>query len=302
MNGMQKSPAGAAACEQNEDTVTDAVVASFAGGDARLQEILHSLVRHLHAFAREVRLGEGELHAGLRFLTEVGQRCDSRRQEFILLSDVLGLSVLVDALAHRRPAPATVSTVLGPFHVPDAPARAAGDWIAHGPERADGEPVLVHGRVRSIDGTPLAGATVDVWQASPAGLYDVQDAAQPAGNLRGVFRTDANGAYRFRTVMPAAYPIPDDGPVGRLLEATGRHPMRPAHIHFLVHAEGHAPLVTHVFPEGGSYLDSDAVFAVKESLVVPFRRNEDPQAAVQAGLACPFRELEFDIVMAPAGA
>lgn len=286
----------------NEETITNAVIASFgAAADHRLRATLHSLVRHLHAFAREVELTEEELHAGIGFLTAVGQRCDASRQEFILLSDVLGLSVLVDAIANRRPPPATASTVLGPFHVPGAPDRELGEWIAQGPERLNGEPTLVRGRVASIDGSPLRGTVVDVWQASPAGLYDVQDPAQESGNLRGVFRTDDDGGYRFRTVAPAAYPIPDDGPVGQLLNATGRHPMRPAHIHFLVRAQGHAPLVTHIFPQGGAYLDSDAVFGVKDSLVLPFRQIDDPDAAARAGLPCPFHEVVFDIVLAPIG-
>ena len=247
--------------------LTDDVLKAFgATPDPRLRELIAALVRHLHAFAVQTRLTPEEWMAGLQFLTATGQKCDARRQEFVLLSDVLGLSSLVDVI--NAAGGATESTVLGPFYVAGAPARAMGDHIGR-PE--DGSPTLVRGRVTDVAGQPLDGATVDVWQSNDSGLYDTQDPSQPPFNLRGVFVTGPDGRFEFRTARPASYPIPSDGPVGDLLRATGRSRWRAAHIHAIISAPGCRPVTTHIFDAENPYLDSDAVFGVKDSLVRPFR-------------------------------
>ena len=287
----------------SEDGLTRAVVASFDGAaDTRTREVLQALVRHTHAFVREVGLTQDEWLAGIRFLTEAGHVTDERRQEFVLLSDVLGVSMLVDAVAHRDgPAAATESTVMGPFHTAEVPDVPHGATIATGPEVDRGQPCVVRGRVLSTDGTPLGGAEVDVWQADDVGFYDVQpEADMPDVNLRGVLRTDPDGAFWFRTVRPRWYPIPADGPVGRLLRTTGRHPNRPAHIHFWLRAEGHRDVVTHLFDDSDPWLGSDAVFGVKDELVVPFVEHDDPLRAAELGVANPFVEVVHDFVLAPA--
>jgi catechol 1,2-dioxygenase len=234
--------------------------------DPRLREILTALVSHLHAFATETKLTQQEWMAGLEFLTATGQKCDDERQEFILLSDVLGLSSLVDLVNGADDA--TESTVLGPFYVPGAPRRAMGEPIGR-PE--DGEPALVRGHVTDPEGKPLAGATLDVWQCSGNGLYDTQDPSQPPFNLRGVFITGPDGWYDFRTARPVSYPVPTDGPVGDLLRGSARHGWRAAHIHAIVSAPGRRTVTTHVFDAENPYLDSDTVFGVKDSLVKPFQ-------------------------------
>jgi len=247
--------------------LTDDVAKAFgATPDPRLRELITALVRHLHAFAAETRLTPAEWMAGLQFLTATGQKCDARRQEFVLLSDVLGLSSLVDVI--NAAGGATESTVLGPFYVAGAPARAMGEHIGR-PE--DGSPTLVRGRVTDTAGRPLDGATLDVWQSNDSGLYDTQDPSQPPFNLRGVFVTGPDGRFEFRTARPDSYPIPTDGPVGDLLRATGRSRWRAAHIHAIVSAPGCRPVTTHIFDAENPYLDSDAVFGVKDSLVRPFR-------------------------------
>ena len=245
--------------------------------DARLREVLQAAVRHLHGFAREVGLSPAEWAAGIQFLTAVGHMSDDQRQEVILLSDTLGLSSLVETIAHPTDA-ATEATVLGPFYVPGAPWRASGDSIAV----ADpgGTPTLVRGRVRGGSG-PLAGAVLDVWQCASNGLYDVQDPGQPQGNMRGRFRTDDDGSFLFRTSRPVSYTIPDDGPVGVLLRASGRHPWRAAHIHVIVSADGHEPVTTHLFDAADSYLDSDAVFGVRASLIKEFVMQPDGGTLVE---------------------
>ncbi|MFF8938150.1 intradiol ring-cleavage dioxygenase [Streptomyces paradoxus] len=276
--------------------VTEQALDSLRGtADPRLGELLTGLVRHLHDFARETRLTQEEWERAITFLTATGQACTDTRQEFILLSDVLGLSMLVETLNGDRAAGATESTVLGPFHMTDSPVRALGDDIDL---VGGGERCVVSGRVRSADGTPLPGAVVDVWQADDKGYYDVQQpGVQPAGNGRGLFTADAEGRFWFRTCVPAAYPIPTDGPVGVLLRATGRHPYRPAHIHFIAEAEGHTPVTTHIFVAGGDYLDSDAVFAVKQSLVQDFTETDDSALAREFGVTNPFRHARFDLVL-----
>ncbi|HET6952227.1 MAG TPA: dioxygenase [Acidimicrobiales bacterium] len=246
-----------------------AVQATFSGaGDPRLADVMRSLVAHLHAFVVDVGLTRDEWFAGIDFLTRVGHMCDGQRQEFILLSDTLGVSMLVEMLAQGGVPGTTEPTVFGPFHVEGAPERALGASIVEPGGDLPGEPLTVAGTVRSLDGTPLGGARLDVWQTAPNGLYDVQDERQPAMNLRGVFTAAADGGYHFRTLRPVAYPIPGDGPVGEMLRATGRHNWRPAHIHFVVSAPGHKPVITHVFDRASAYLDSDAVFGVRDSLVV----------------------------------
>ncbi|OUD03381.1 intradiol ring-cleavage dioxygenase [Streptomyces swartbergensis] len=276
--------------------VTEQALASLRGtADPRLRELLTGLVRHLHDFARETRLTQEEWERAIAFLTATGQACTDTRQEFILLSDVLGLSMLVETVNGHRAPGATESTVLGPFHMTESPVRALGDDIDM---VGGGEPCVVSGRVLSEDGTPLPGAVVDVWQADDQGYYDVQQpGVQPAGNGRGLFTADTEGRFWFRTCVPAPYPIPTDGPVGGLLRATGRHPYRPAHIHFIATAEGHTPVTTHIFVAGGDYLDSDAVFAVKESLVQDFAESDDPSLAREFGVANPFRHARFDLVL-----
>ncbi len=264
----------------------------------RLREILGSLVDHLHAFAEDVKLSNDELAIGIDFLTRTGQQCDHTRQEFVLLSDILGLSMLVDSIDNDRGNEATESTVLGPFHMVQSPERQLGDSIALA---AGGEPTLVTGQVLSVDGDVVPGAVVDVWQADHNGFYDVQiPESVPERNLRGLFICDEHGGFAFRTIMPAPYPIPQDGPVGELLRATARHGNRPAHIHFIVGAEGHASLTTHIFVAGSPYLDSDAVFGVKDSLVVDFPENRDSTLAAQYGMPTPFRHAHIDIRLAKA--
>ncbi|TVT60936.1 6-chlorohydroxyquinol-1,2-dioxygenase [Amycolatopsis rhizosphaerae] len=263
--------------------------------DPRLKQVMTSLVTHLHAFIKDIEPTEAEWQQAIDFLTATGHRCDDTRQEFVLLSDVLGVSMLVDAINNRKSAEATDTTVLGPFHLVESPPRELGADISLD---RNGDPCVFAGQVRSSDGTPLAGARVDVWQANGAGYYDVQQpGVQPERNLRGLFVTDEHGRFRLRTVVPRHYPIPDDGPVGRLLDATQRHPNRPAHIHVIAEAGGHAPLTTHVFVEGSPYLDSDTVFGVKESLIRPVTLVDDPARAEHYGTANPFRLIEFDIVL-----
>ncbi|MGF0175586.1 intradiol ring-cleavage dioxygenase [Streptomyces sp. NPDC002285] len=278
------------------DTVTDEVVASLQGtDDPRLRELLTGLIRHLHAFARESRLTQEEWERAVGFLTATGQACTQTRQEFIMLSDVLGLSMLVETINDRHGPGATESTVLGPFHMTESPVRALGaniDLVG------GGEPCVVSGRVLSRDGGPLPGAVVDVWQADGNGFYDVQQPdVQPPGNGRGLFTADGEGRFRFRTCVPSPYPIPTDGPVGALLRATGRHPYRPAHIHFIAAADGHTPVTTHIFVAGSDYLDSDAVFAVKPGLVNDFAPVDDPSAAREFGMPNPFRHARVDLVL-----
>ena len=252
-----------------EETSAETVNARMSeDADARVRRVMGALVRHLHAFAKEVELTEAEWETAIAFLTETGQICSRERQEFILLSDVLGFSMLVDAINNRRPSGATENTVFGPFHVADAPIRQMGETISLD---GKGESCLFHGRVLDQDGMPIAGATVDVWSDNAEGYYDVQQPdLQPRWNNRGRFITGEDGAYRFVGIKPVSYPIPDDGPVGRLLAALGRHPYRPAHMHFLVTAPGYQRIVTHTFVGDDRYLTDDAVFGVKSTLVAPF--------------------------------
>ena len=254
-----------------------------------------SLVSHLHAFIKEVELTEAEWFEGIRFLTDTGHMCDDKRQEFILLSDTLGMSMVVDLITHRRRGGATESTVFGPFHREGAPALPLGGNIA---PRDAGMPTFVEGCVRDVGGHPIEGALLDVWQTDSAGLYDSQTATPGDLHMRGMFRTNADGCYLIRTVRPVHYQIPSDGPVGRLLRATGRHPWRPAHIHFVVSARGYEPVTTHLFDAIDPYLTSDAVFAVKESLICEFVEHAaDHEDARRLGAAAPFCTARFDFVL-----
>lgn len=268
-----------------------------ATADPRTAEVMATMVRHLHAAVKEARVTGEEWMAAIRFLTETGKMCSDWRQEFILLSDVLGVSMLVDAINHQRPAGSTENTVLGPFHVSDAPHYPHGANISLD---GKGEPVLVSGRVVDNDGKPIVGATLDVWQANEDGFYDVQQpGVQPAMNLRGIFTTDTEGRFWFRSAKPRYYPIPDDGPVGKLLIALGRHPFRAAHLHFIVEAPGYDRIVTHIFTPDCDYLSEDAVFGVKRSLIADFMSVDDRARAAELGFASPFWSVEWDMVMTP---
>jgi hydroxyquinol 1,2-dioxygenase len=281
----------------DEDSITQAVLQRHAqAGDARLREVMDALVRHLHAFAREVSLTEAEWFAGIRFLTDCGRITDDKRQEFILLSDTLGLSMLVTALNHRKPRGCTEATVFGPFHVDGAAPHALGSDLAQG---APGEPCFVRGQVRGIGGEPVPGAELDVWQADEAGFYDVQYGPGAPLRARGVLKADAQGRFHFRSIVANAYPIPHDGPVGAMLQALGRHPWRPAHLHFMVTAPGYERLITHVFRDGDRYLDSDAVFGVRSSLVAPWVRHGAGTAPDGTAIGTPFYTLDFDFVLDP---
>ncbi len=268
--------------------------------DPRLREVMGVVVKHLHAAVKEAAITGEEWLAAIRFLTETGQMCTDWRQEFILLSDVLGVSMLVDAINHQRPEGSTENTVLGPFHVADAPRYANGADISLD---GKGEPLIVQGRVTDADGHPIAGATLDVWQANEDGFYDVQQpGVQPPFNLRGVFTSDADGRFWFRSAKPRHYPIPDDGPVGKLLTALGRHPNRAAHLHFIVEAAGFDRVVTHIFTPDCAYLGEDSVFGVKDSLIADFRLVDDPARAAELGFRSPFWSVEWPVVMAPSHA
>ena len=264
--------------------------------DPRLRTVMEVLVRYLHAAVKEAAITSEEWMAGIRFLTETGQMCSDWRQEFILLSDVLGVSMLVDAINHQRPEGSTDNTVLGPFHVANAPRYDMGSDICLD---GKGEPMVVEGRVVDTEGVPIAGVTLDVWQANEDGFYDVQQKGlQPDFNLRGVLQTGPDGRYWFRSAKPRWYPIPDDGPVGKMLSALGRHPNRAAHLHFIVSAPGYDTIVTHIFTPDCPYLPEDAVFGVKDSLVADFVRIEDEERAAALGFAGTFWSVRWDFVMA----
>ncbi|WP_223166770.1 intradiol ring-cleavage dioxygenase [Nonomuraea sp. SYSU D8015] len=284
-----------AAMPTADRTLTDRVLRSFdAAPSPRLREVMQSLVGHLHAFASDVRLTEEEWAAAVSFLTRAGQISDDKRQELILLSDVLGLSMLVVGINHPVSAAATASTVVGPFFVEDAPAFANGDDISGG---AGGQRCFYSGRILSAAGEPIPGAAIDVWHSDEAGNYDVQYADLDGAQGRGRLRSAADGRYWFSSVLPVPYPIPHDGPVGELLAAAARDSMRPAHVHFRVSAPGYATLTTHVFAAGDPYLGCDAVFGEKESLVRTFVRHDPGPAPDGRVLDVPFCTMEFDFVL-----
>ncbi len=274
-----------------ERKITNNVMKSLAGTkNPRLKRIMASLIKHTHAFVSETELTEAEWWAAIQFLTHTGHMCDGKRQEFILLSDTLGVSMLVDAINHRFPAGATETTVLGPFYLKGANFLPHGTNISRG---KGGDPTFVSGQVRSVGGKPIAGAVLDVWQTAPNAMYDVQDPSQPDMNLRGRFRTDVQGRFAFRTVKPVSYPIPHDGPVGKMLGALGRHPFRPAHLHFIVSAKGYHPVTTHLFVKGDKYLGSDAVFGVKRSLIADYKKRTRPAEGAEYGVKPPFYTLNY---------
>lgn len=284
--------------EYDEKMITPAVLASFAEApDPRLQQIMTSLTCHLHAFVRETKLTLEEWSQGVEFLTSVGQMCDDTRQEFILLSDVLGVSMLVDAVNHASQGVETDTTVLGPFFIENSPSFEQGANIAAG---AEGAPLYVDVRVSGVNGQPIKGARVEVWQSDSEGFYDVQRPDIADGfNLRGTLTSDDVGRVRFWSVLPTAYPIPHDGPVGELLNATGRHPWRPAHLHFKLAAPGFRTVVTHLFVEGDPYLKSDAVFGVKDSLICAFPRHSTDIAPDGRSMEEPWHVLTYDFVLGP---
>ncbi len=282
-----------------EETLLRNVLTSFEDApDPRLKEIMQSLVRHLHAFVRDVRLTEREWQQGIDFLTAVGHITDDRRQEFILLSDVLGVSMQTINVNNEAVGDATEATVFGPFFVDDAPLIERGADMSGG---APGEPCWVEGRVTDLDGNPVAGARIEVWEADEDGFYDVQyDDGRVS--CRAHLFTDDDGTYEFWGLTPTPYPIPHDGPVGKMLEATGRSPMRASHLHFMVTAPGLRTLVTHIFVDGDELLKRDTVFGVKQSLIKRFEQQP-------AGTPTPdgrdlgdqaWSRVRFDIVLPPA--
>ena len=276
---------------------TDIVLATLSGcADPRLKEIMTALIRHVHAFAEEVQLTGDEWRRGIEFLTQTGKQCDGIRQEFILLSDTLGLSIMLDAI-HRRhdvtESAATEHSLLGPFYREGAHDEAFGANIA----RTEGEPALFRGRLIDEAGKPVPDALIEVWETANNGMYEGQDPDQPESNLRGRFRSGPNGEYAFRSIKPTPYPIPTDGPVGQMLLALGRHPMRPAHVHFLIQAPGYDTLTTALFSSDDPYVDSDAVFGVKPSLVVEYVTNESRADAKEWDLPSPFFDVQRDFVL-----
>ncbi len=280
-----------------EENSAEVVLERMKGcSDQRFRQIMSSVVVHLHAAIREIEPTREEWLAAIQFFTQTGQICTNERQEWILLSDVLGVSMLIEAIHARNTLGATESTVLGPFHVSGAPERQLGDDISL---ENKGMPVVFSGRVTDAKGEPIARAMLDVWMANEDGFYDVQQPGiQPHMNLRGVFHTGADGRYWFRAVRPRYYPIPTDGPVGALLKLSGRDIFRPGHLHAIVSAPGYAPVVTHYFDRKSPYLDSDPVFGVKESLILDFEDCDDPKRAAQLGVRNPFATATMDFVLA----
>ena len=278
--------------------ITAEVVERFSSTpNPRLREIMQALVRHLHGFVDEVKLQEAEWAGAIQFLTATGQICDDKRQEFILLSDVLGVTMVTDLVTQNKPSGATESTVLGPFYRSGAPRRAAGENMS--PEDP-GTTLILTGRVLDLSGNPIQGAELDTFQAGSGGLYDSQLPDFDEMRWRGIYTTDKDGRYLIRTIRPLHYQVPTDGPVGLILRSTGRHSWRPAHIHFVITAPGHQKLTTHLFDSVDPYLRSDTVFAVKDSLICTFREHQEPDAlAARLGINGPYLTNEFDFVMAP---
>jgi hydroxyquinol 1,2-dioxygenase len=281
----------------DENNITPAVLERFEKAkDPRVKQVSEALARHLHDFIREIEPTFEEWQAGIKFLTEVGQKCSDTRQEFILLSDTLGVSMLVDAINHRLPKGATETTVLGPFFVEKAPTLPLGADISPG---LPGEKLFIEGTVRAVDGAPLADATIDVWHSDKDGYYDVQHYDEGGSvAMRAQFETDSAGRFWLWSIVPSFYPIPDDGPVGDMLRAQGRHPYRPAHVHFMIAAPGYETLVTHVFLDGDKYLDSDVVFGVKDSLIHKLQRREAGTMAGGVRIDQPYAVMTYDFALA----
>ena len=296
-----------AALQYDTKNLTEAVIARMdKSEDPRFKQIMTALVRHLHDFAREVDLTGPEWMTAIEFLTATGQACTPKRQEFILLSDTLGLSMLVVALEQARGAkgasgatPATEATVQGPYYWEGAPEHPLGFDIGEG---VKGEPTLYTGRVTDLEGKPLAGALLDVWSGDGEGVYDMQEGEEQGMRARGKFRTDAEGRYWFWSIKPTYYPVPDDGPVGAMLHRMGRHPNRPGHVHLMVSAPGHERVTTHLFPADSPYLDSDAVFGVRESLIVEYERHEAGKAMDGRQMKAPYHVANYVFRLTPSAA
>jgi len=291
--------------QYDESTVTQAVLDSLSRcTDPRLRQIMTSLVTHLHTFVREVDLTQDEWAAAVQFLMDTGKASTPQRNEFILLSDTLGVSMLTVSLAQARKSAtlkgataATEATVEGPFYWPGAPDVELGANVG---ELLPGEPALYCGRVTDIEGRPLAGAVLDVWSGDGEGRYDVQVSDPPQMRGRGRLRADDEGRYYFWSIKPSAYPIPDDATTGVMLRRLGRKNWRPGHLHVMVAAEGHVPLTTHLFVADSEHLDSDAVFAVRDSLVVDFERHPPGKALDGRVMGTPYHVAHFDFRLAPA--
>ncbi len=280
-----------------EENITDLAVERWATAtDPRLAELMTALVRHLHDFAREVRLTEAEWMAAMQWLTRTGQISDEKREEFILASDVLGLSMLVVQMNHRLDPRATPATVLGPFHVEGSPELEYGADMSQG---LPGTPLFISGVVKDLDGNPVPGAVLDLWQADNEGLYESQHADVDEARLRAKYTTREDGSYCVRTVAPLGYTIPMDGPVGELISQTEISHFRPAHVHFLLNVPGFEPLITHLFEEGADYLDSDVVFGVKEELVVRYEQREPGETPDGGTIDEPWFEARYDFVLQP---
>ena len=283
--------------EFDEKTITQAVIGRLAASeDPRFARIMTALVTHLHDFVREVSLTESEWFTAIQFLTDVGKACTDKRQEFILLSDTLGVSVLVITLNHPAHDGSVESTVQGPFYWEGAPELPRGSHLAQG---VKGEPAFYSGRVLSTDGRPLANALLDIWSGDGEGNYDMQIPGETGMKARGRIRTDGDGRYWFRSIRPTFYPVPTDGPVGQMLRKMGRHPYRPGHVHMIVSAPGHLPATTHLFVAGSRYLDSDAVFGMKESLVAQFERHPAGPGPDGERLDTPFYTVSYDFRLRP---
>jgi len=282
-----------------KDSITDAVVATIADdADPRFREIMTALIRHMHQFVKDVDLSQEEWLAAIEFLYRTGKKTTRKRNEFILLSDTLGITSLIDLLAGRAAEGATESSVLGPFYVEGSPMIDNGGNLIGG---NDGDRGVVRGRVMAPDGSPVPGALLDIWQNAANGLYSVEDPDQADDNLRCRLHADDAGAYKFTTIRPVPYTVPDDGPASVMLRAMGRHPWRPAHIHFKVSADGYQDLVTELYPDDDRYIEEDAVFGVRDSLAVKFAWNNSDEDAGMHGLNAPFFDLVYDFVLRPAG-
>jgi hydroxyquinol 1,2-dioxygenase len=282
-----------------EDNITGLAAERWATArDPRTAELMTALVRHLHAFAREVRLTEAEWMAAIGWLTRTGQISDDKREEFILASDVLGLSMLVVQMNHRLDPAATPATVLGPFHIEGSPEFGYGEDMSDG---VPGTPLYLHGTVRDLAGNPVAGAVLDVWQADTEGAYESQVPDIDEARLRAKYATREDGSWCLRTIAPKGYTIPMDGPVGELISHTEISHFRPAHVHFLINVPGYEPLITHLFQEGAEYLDSDVVFGTKQELVVPFEGRKPGPTPDGGRIDQPWLEGHYDFVLQPRG-